>query len=75
MVLTIWLVVGIGALLLLAVLAYGLFGQANRLRTAVTDAQAAVAPQVAEVTTGIQRAQALRMHDGADTTRGLGRHA
>jgi len=75
MMLTVWLVVGIGALFLLAVLAYGLFGHANRLRNAVTDAQAAVAPRLAEVSSGIQRAQALRMHDGADTTRGLGRHA
>ncbi|MDQ3733607.1 MAG: hypothetical protein M3400_06345 [Actinomycetota bacterium] len=75
MMLTVWLVVGVGALLLLAVLGYGLFGHANRLLHAVKDAQSAVAPQVAELTQGIQRAQATRMHDRADTSRGLGRHA
>ncbi len=75
MMLIVWLVVGIGSLLLLAILGFGLFGQGRRLQKAVSDAQAAVAPQVAELTQGIQRAQTLRMHDGADTIRGLGRHA
>ncbi len=75
MMLIVWLVVGIGSLLLLAILGYGLFGHAKRLLNAVKDAQSSVAPEVAELTQGIQRAQAMRMHDGTDTTRGLGRHA
>ncbi len=75
MMLIVWLVVGIGSLLLLAVLGFGLFGHGKRLQKAVSDAQAAVAPQVAELTQGIQRAQTLRMHDRTDTSRGLGRHA
>ncbi len=75
MMLTVWLVVGIGAVLLLAILGYGLWGHAKRLLNAVKDAQASVAPQVVELTQGIQRAQAMRMQNGADTTHGLGRHA
>jgi len=75
MMLIVWLVVGVGSLLLLAVLGYGLFSQGKRLQKAAKDAQSSVAPQVAELTRGIQRAQTMRMHDGADTTHGLGRHA
>jgi len=75
MMLIVWLVIGIGSLLLLAVLGFGLFGQGKRLQRAVMDAQSAVAPRVAELTRGIQRAQTMRMHDGADSTHGLGRHA
>jgi hypothetical protein len=73
--LTVWLVVAIGAVLLLAVLGFGLYGQGRRLQKALGDAQAAVAPQIAELNQGIRRAQALRMPDGADTTHGHGRHA
>lgn len=75
MMLIVWLIVGIGAFLLLGILGFGLFGQAKRLHTAVKDAQSAVAPQVAELTSGIQRAQSMRMQNGADTMSGLGRHA
>jgi hypothetical protein len=71
----VWIVVGTGALLLLAVLGYGLFGHLKRLRFALGDAQGAVAPQVQALTQGIRRAQTLRMQDGTETTRGLGRHA
>lgn len=75
MVQIVWLVVGVGVLLLVAVLGYGLFGHLKRARTAVGQAQSALGPQVSELTQGIRRAQALRMQDGAETTRGLGRHA
>lgn len=75
MMLIVWLVVGIGALLLLGILGFGLFGQVKRLQAAAQKAQSATAPQVAELTQGIRRAQSMRMYDGADTTRGLGRHA
>jgi len=75
MMLVVWLIVGIGSLLLLAVLGYALFGQFKRLGNALTDAQSAVAPQVAALSEGIRRAQMLRMQDGSDTNRGHGRHA
>lgn len=75
MMLIVWLVIGFGSLLLLAILGFGLWGHVKRLLKAVSDAQAAVAPQVAELTRGIQQAQALRTHDGADSMSGLGRHA
>jgi len=75
MMLTVWLVLGIGALLLLAVIGYGLFGHVKRLLDAVGDTRTALAPEVAELTQGIQRAQTLRMQGGADVTRGHGRHA
>lgn len=71
----VWIVVGIGVLLLLAVLGYGLFGQLKRLRSAITDAQAAAAARVPELIQGIRRAQRLRMQDGTDPSRGTGRHA
>lgn len=75
MMLIVWLVVGIGALLFLGVIGFGLFGQLKRLRAAVGDAQREVAPQVAELNEGIRRAQALRMQSGAGPTRDHGRHA
>lgn len=75
MMLIVWLAVGIGALLFLAVIGYGLFGHVKRLRRALGDAQTAAAPQVEELSQGIRRAQTLRSQDGADTTRGPGRHA
>ena len=75
MMLIVWLVVGIGAVLLLAVLGFGLYIQLKRLRDAVAKAQTAVAPRVEEITQGIRRAQTLRMLDGTETTRGHGRHA
>lgn len=75
MMLIVWLVVGVGAVLFLAVLGFGLFGQLKRLRNAVADAQTAVAPHLEEITQGIRRAQTLRMSDGTETTRGHGRHA
>lgn len=71
----VWIAVGVGALLLLSVLGYGLFGQGKRLKGAISDAQTAVGPQVAELARGIQRAQALRMQDVSDKTHGHGRHA
>ncbi len=73
--LIVWLTVGIGSLLVLGILAFGLFGQVKRLRTAVNDAQSALAPQVDESARGIQRAQALRTHAGVDTKHGVDRHA
>ncbi|MDQ4039707.1 MAG: hypothetical protein M3313_15480 [Actinomycetota bacterium] len=75
MMLTVWIAVGVGALLFLAVLGFGLFGQVKRLRTAFADAQTAVGPHVQELTEGIRRAQTLRMQAGTETTRGHGRHA
>jgi len=75
MMLIVWIAVGVGATLFLAVLAFGLFGQSRRLLEAFAEAQTSVAPQVAELTQGIRRAQTLRMHDGAETARGHGRHA
>jgi len=77
--LIVWLAVGLAALLLLAVLGYGLFGHLKRLRQAVADAQTAVRPELEELTVGIRRAQSLRMQDAerdaADATRGHERHA
>lgn len=73
--LTVWLTVGIGSLLVLGILAFGLFGQVKRLRKAVNDVQSALAPQAAELTRGIQRGQALRTHAGVDTKHGVDRHA
>lgn len=75
MMLIVWLVVAGAAVLLLAVLGYGLFGQFKRLRNAVADAQTEMAPHLGEITQGIRRAQTMRMFDGADTTHGHGRHA
>ncbi len=71
----VWIVVGVGALLLLAVLGYGLFGHLKRLQGAVNQARSSVAPQVEELSQGIRRAQRLRMPNDADRTRGHGRHA
>jgi hypothetical protein len=71
----VWIVVGVGALLLLAVLGYGLFAQLKRLRGAIGDMQTSGAPQVAELAEGIRTAQRLRMQDGADRTWGHGQHA
>ncbi len=75
MMLIVWIAVGVGALLFLAVLAFGLFGQVKRLLNAFTDAQTAVAPHVEELSQGIRRAQTLRMQIGTESTRGHGRHA
>jgi len=71
----VWIVVGVGALLFLAVLGFGLFGQVKRLLDAFADAQTAMAPHVEELTDGIRRAQTLRNQLGTETTRGHGRHA
>ena len=71
----VWIVVGVGALLLLAVLGYGLFGHLNRLRSSLADAQTAIAPQVQALTQGIRRAETLRMLNEGETTRGHSRHA
>ena len=71
----VWIVVGVVLLGVLGVLGYGLFGQAARVRHALREAQTGLAPQAAQLTQGIQKARALRMQDGADTTRGHGRHA
>lgn len=75
MILIVWLVVGIGAFLVLAVLGYGLFGHLKRLRRAVSGAQTEMVPRAEDLFEGIRTAQALRMHDGADATRGHHRHA
>ncbi len=79
MMLIVWLAVGLAALLLLAVLGYGLLGHLNRLRKAVGDAQTAVEPQLEELSVGIRKARSLRMQeaerDTADPTRGHERHA
>lgn len=71
----VWIVVGVGVLLLLAVLGYGLLGHLKRLKGALGDAQSSVAPQMQELTQGIRRAQALRMQNETHRTRGHGRHA
>ncbi|MGI8723463.1 MAG: hypothetical protein ACR2JG_14730 [Geodermatophilaceae bacterium] len=75
MMLVVWIVVGVGALLVLAVLGYGLFGHLTRLRGAASNAQISVTPQVQELTQGIRRAQTLRMQNEADRPRGHGGHA
>lgn len=75
MMLVVWVVVGVGALLLLAILGYGLFGQLKRLLAAIGDLQTSAAPEVAELTQGIRRAQSLRRQDGAARTWGHGQHA
>lgn len=91
MMLIVWIVVGAAALLYLAVLGFGLFGQVKRLLDAFADARSAVAPDVAELNEGIRKAQTLRMQsaeqqgaspsprlvgvDPVETTRGYGRHA
>lgn len=73
--LIVWLIVGIGSLLVLGIVSFGLFGQVKRLRTAVNGAQSALAPPADELARGIQRAQALRTHHGVDTKQGVDRHA
>ncbi|MGI8653437.1 MAG: hypothetical protein ACR2I7_11650 [Geodermatophilaceae bacterium] len=75
MMLVVWIVVGVGAFFVLAVLGYGLFGHLTRLRGAASDAQISVAPQVEDLTQGIRRAQTLRMQNEADRSRGQGGHA
>lgn len=75
MMLFVWLGLGVGALLVFSVLGYGLFGHAHRLRVAVAQARRAVLPKAAELTSGIQAAQALRMQDGVNAPPGRGRHA
>lgn len=75
MMLIVWLVVGVGALLLLGILGYGLYGQLRRLRGSLLEAQADLAPRTAILSEGIRRAQSLRMNDAVDTTRGHRAHA
>lgn len=70
----VWIVVGIGALLLLGVLGYGLFGQLKRVQGTLSEVQGSVGPRIEELTEGIRRAQSMRTQD-ADRTRGHGQHA